>query len=131
MEREKPQTVSEYIAMFPEEVQEILGKIRKKAQKASPEAEEVISYGVPTFKLHGTYFIYFAAYKNHISIYPIPQGTDAFTEQIASYKKGKGTLQFPLNKPIPWPLIDEIIKFSLQTNIERTQNRKPKKTLKA
>lgn len=105
-----PQTIDEYIAGFPKEVQEILEKIRMTLKKAVPKAEEGISYQMPTFYLKGQYLIYFAAYKKHIGLYPVPSGDAEFNKEISAYRAGKGTLQFPLNKPIPYKLISKIAK---------------------
>ncbi len=123
----KPQTITDYIFDFPKDVQKKLERIREIARKTAPAAEEVISYGVPTFKLNGTYMVYFAGYKNHISIYPIPHGDDNFQAEIKPFVAGKGTLQFPLGKRMPWELVEKIIAQSLLTNLERTQSKKPKK----
>lgn len=119
-----PTSIEEYIARFPPEVQEILEKIRTTIRKAAPEAQETISYDIPTFTLRDIYLIYFAAYKKHISIYPVPTGTAEFNEEIAAYQTGKGTLQFPLDKPIPYGLIRKIVKFSLVDNSKRAKTKK-------
>lgn len=112
-----PQNIDEYIAGFPRDVREILEKIRTMIKKTAPAAEETISYKIPTFMLRGHYLIYFAAYRNHISLYPIPLGDDAFNEELSPYKAGKGTLRFPLDKPIPFGLIKKIVKFSIKRNL--------------
>lgn len=104
------QSIEEYIAGFPNEVQEILQKIRMTIKKAVPEAEETISYNMPTFNLRGQYLIYFAAYKKHIGLYPVPTGDKKFNEELSTYRAGKGTLQFPLDQPIPYNLISKIVK---------------------
>src|ERR671922_2464426 len=103
-----PRDIDEYIAGFPPDVQDILQKIRMTIRKAAPQAEETISYKIPTFNLKGHYLIYFAAYKKHIALYPAPIGVPEFEEEIAPYASGKGTLQFPLDKPIPYKLITKI-----------------------
>ena len=110
----------EYIARFPKEVQDILQTLRKSIREELPKAGETISYGVPTFKLNGTYVVYFAGYAKHISIYPVFDSLEQELPEIALYRKGKGTLQFPLNKPLPLPLIRKVIKNLLKFNIERT-----------
>ena len=116
-----PQTpirdIDEYIAGFPEEIQEILQKIRVTIKKAAPEAEEGISYKMPTFNLDGHYLIYFAAYKKHIGLYPVPTGDKKFKEEIAGYQTGKGTLQFPLDQPIPYALITRMVKLRIKENL--------------
>jgi uncharacterized protein YdhG (YjbR/CyaY superfamily) len=104
-----PQNIDEYITGFPKDVQEILKKIRATIKKAAPGAEEAISYKMPTFNLKGQYLIYFAAYKKHIGLYPVPAGDPEFNKEVSAYKAGKGTLQFPLDKPIPYNLISKIV----------------------
>ena len=103
----KTKTIDSYIAGFPTEVQKHLKKIRSLIRKAAPAAEETIKYGIPTYVLHGN-LIYFAAFKNHISIFPRTKGMDAFKKKIARYEAGRGTLQFPLDEPIPFELIGEL-----------------------
>ncbi|MFX0012021.1 MAG: iron chaperone, partial [Candidatus Hermodarchaeota archaeon] len=107
MSRTKIETIDEYISKFPENVQEILQNLRKTISKSAPEAREAISYQIPTFKLNGN-LVHFAAYKNHIGFYPTPSGIEAFKNELTSYKVSKGTIQFPLNKPIPFDLIQKI-----------------------
>ena len=124
MKRAVPGTIDEYINGFPEDVQEILEKIRAIIKKAAPKAQETISYGIPTFTLRDTYLIYFAAYKKHIAIYPVPTGDPEFNEQISAYRAGKGTLQFPLDKKIPYDLIRKLVKHSLQDNLTRAEGKK-------
>ena len=109
----KVETIDEYISKFPENVQEILQNIRKTISKSAPEAEEAISYQIPTFKLNGN-LVHFAAYKNHIGFYPTPSGIEAFKNELTSYKVSKGTIQFPLNKPIPFDLLQKIVKFRVK-----------------
>ena len=111
--------VDEYIAGFPDDVQKILKKIRTTIRKAAPKAEEKISYGIPTFTLNGRPFIYFAGFKNHVSVYPAPRGSAEFKKELAGYKGGKGTVQFPLDKPIPYELITRIVKFRIKENLKR------------
>jgi uncharacterized protein YdhG (YjbR/CyaY superfamily) len=113
--------IDEYIAGFPHDVQEILEKIRTTIRKAAPEAEETISYQMPTFTLKGKYLIYFAAYKKHVGLYPAPRGNAEFNEELSVYKAGKGTVRFPLDKPIPFDLISQIVKFRAKENLERAQ----------
>lgn len=112
----KPKNTEEYISSFPPATQKILQQIRTAIKKIAPKAEEAISYGIPVFNLNGTYLIYLAGYKNHVSIYPAPRGKDEFKEILSSYKGGKGTVQFPLDKPIPFNLITKIVKFRMQEN---------------
>ena len=113
MDRTKAKSIDEYIARFPADVQDILEKIRTTIRNAAPDAQETISYGMPTFTLKG-YLVYFAAYKKHIGFYPAPIGIEEFKDDIAEYEAGKGTLQFPLNKPIPYDLIRKIVIFRVK-----------------
>jgi uncharacterized protein YdhG (YjbR/CyaY superfamily) len=115
--------IDEYILGFPEKVQEILQKIRLTIKKAAPEAEEVISYQMPTFRLNGN-LVHFAAFKDHIGFYPIPSGIEAFKEELAPYKGGKGSVQFPVNGKIPYSLITKIVKFRVMETREKMQKRK-------
>jgi uncharacterized protein YdhG (YjbR/CyaY superfamily) len=120
-----PQNIDDYIADFPADVQEVLQKIRITIKKAAPKAEEAISYKIPTFNLKGQYLIYFAAYKKHIGLYPVPSGDEEFNQEISIYQAGKGTLRFPLDKPIPYKLISKIVKIRAKENSAKaTANRK-------
>ena len=105
--------IDEYIATFPEEIQEVLQDVRITIHKAAPEAEEAISYQMPTFKLNGN-LVHFAAWKNHIGFYPTPSGTKEFQKEIAKYAFAKGSIQFPLNEPMPLALITKIVKFRVK-----------------
>ena len=111
--QEAPQTIDAYIAVFPEDVQAILQQVRRTIHEAAPEATEAISYQMPTFKLNGN-LVHFGAFKNHIGFYPVPSGMAAFEEELAAYKQGKGSVQFPLNKPMPLDLIRRIVEFRVQ-----------------
>lgn len=102
-------TIDEYIAAFSVEIQEILRKIRQVIRDAAPEAKEAISYQMPTFKLNGN-LVHFAAFKDHIGFFPTPSGVDAYPE-LMQYKTGKGTLQFPLDQPIPYEIIRRVVEF--------------------
>lgn len=117
-------SIDAYIASFPEDIQKILKELRATVKAAAPDAGETISYGIPTFTLNGTYLIYFAGWKNHISIYPIPTGTEAFNKQVSQYVEGKGTLKFPLDKPLPLKLITRIVKLRVNENRKRTDKKK-------
>ncbi len=112
-------SMDEYIATFPDDMQKILQELRSTIKSAAPEAEEKISYGMPTFMLNGKYLIYFAGWKNHISVYPVPTGSDEFNRKIAPYIAGKGTLKFPLDKPLPLDLVTEMVKLHLAGNLEK------------
>jgi uncharacterized protein YdhG (YjbR/CyaY superfamily) len=118
-----PKNIDEYIAGFPPQVQEILQKIRMTIQKAAPKAEETMSYKMPTFNLNGHYLVYFAAYKNHIGFYRSPIGAPEFQDALTRYQAGRGTLQFPLDQPIPYPLISRIVKFRAKENLAKPPKR--------
>jgi uncharacterized protein YdhG (YjbR/CyaY superfamily) len=117
MRKKEFRTIDEYIKTFPEDVQFILEKIRQTIRKAAPEAVEAISYGIPTFKLNGRYLVYFAAWKNHVGSYPMPSGAKAFKKELSVYKQGKGSIQFPLDRPIPYDLVYKIVSFRIKDNL--------------
>jgi uncharacterized protein YdhG (YjbR/CyaY superfamily) len=102
------ETVDEYVASFPAHVQDILQEIRQQCRTAVPGGAETISYGIPTITRNGRYVVYFAAWAHHISVYPVPDGDDAFRVAIEQYRSAKGTLKFPLHKPIPFELIGDV-----------------------
>jgi uncharacterized protein YdhG (YjbR/CyaY superfamily) len=102
-------TIDEYISAFPADVQAILERVRQAIRKAAPQATETMSYGIPTFDLNGKHLVFFAAWKHHISVYPLPAGDDAFQRKIAQYKRVKSTVQFPLDKTVPYDLVGEIV----------------------
>ena len=104
-------TIDEYIRTFPEDVRAILEKMRQTIRKAAPDAVEAISYQMPTFKLNGRNLVHFAAWKGHIGFYPTPSGTTAFQKELAPYKKSKGSVQFPLDRPIPYNIVKKIVAF--------------------
>ena len=120
-----PKDIDEYIAGFPQDVQEILEKIRATIKKAAPDAEETISYQMPTFTLKGN-LVHFAAFKNHIGFYPTPTGTEQFQKELSVYKGGKGSVRFPLDQPIPFALITKIVRFRVKENLERAQAKEKK-----
>ncbi|MGQ0541820.1 MAG: iron chaperone [Blastocatellia bacterium] len=109
--RKAPKDIDDYFSAFPTEIQTVLQKIRSAIRKAAPQAEEAISYQIPTFRIDGKNMIYFAAFKNHVSIYPAPRGVEEFEADMAKYKGGKGTVQFPLDEKIDYGLITRIVKF--------------------
>lgn len=113
-----PQNIDEYIAAFPKEVQSILQLVRTSIRKAAPDAEETINYQMPTFKLQGD-LVHFAGYKNHIGFYPAPSGIEAFKKQLSVYKGAKGSVQFPLDQPMPLELITKIVKFRVKETMEK------------
>ncbi|MGE7879378.1 iron chaperone [Peribacillus muralis] len=119
-------TIDEYIVQFPDDVQEILKTIRNVIKAAAPEASEKISYQMPTFAMHGN-LVHFAAYKNHIGFYPTSRGISAFEDALSEYKRSKGAVQFPLNKPIPYDVITEIVTFRVKENIEKAAAKAKKK----
>ena len=121
-----PQTIDDYIAGFPPEVQEILQKIRITIRQAAPDAEETIKYLMPTFTLKGN-LVHFAAFKKHIGFYPVPTGIEQFKDELSVYKGGKGSVRFPLDQPIPYDLIRRIVEFRVQENLEKAQTKGKKK----
>lgn len=119
-------SIDEYISQFPAEVQEILMKLRNIIREAAPGAEEKISYQMPAFVLHGN-LVYFAAFKKHIGFYPTPSGIDAFREELSGYKGAKGSVQFPIDKPMPYELIDRIVRYRVEENTRKSETVKKSK----
>ncbi len=107
------QSVDEYISLQPKKVQVLLVKLRGVIKKLLPDATEIISYQIPAFKVDGRYVIYFAGWKKHVSLYPIPRGTAAFRKAINPFVKGKGTISFSLDKPLPMAIIKDMVKYCL------------------
>jgi uncharacterized protein YdhG (YjbR/CyaY superfamily) len=122
-------TVDEYIEGFPDDVQAIMEAIRATIKKIAPDAQEGISYQIPTFKRNATFLIYFAGFKKHVSLYPILSECPGFEAELAPYRSGRGTAKFPLDKPIPFALIEKIVKFMVRENERRTAAR-PKRSEK-
>ena len=120
------QSIEEYILQFPPDIQEILKMLRKVIKESAPEAEEKISWQMPTFVLHGN-LVHFAAHKNHIGFYPAPSGIDAFKNELSGYKGAKGSVQFPIKKPMPYELISKIVKFRVAENIKNVEEKLEKK----
>ncbi|AIQ28784.1 MULTISPECIES: iron chaperone [Paenibacillus] len=120
------ESVDQYISAYAPEVQEILQTLRKVIREAAPEAEEKISYQMPTFFLHKN-LVHFAAFKNHIGFYPAPQGIEAFKEELAKYKGAKGSVQFPIHEPLPYELITRIVKFRVEENQQQAAGKAQKK----
>lgn len=120
------QDIDTYISEFPEEIQALLTQIRVTIRAAAPEAEEAIKYAMPTFVLNGN-LVHFAAFKNHIGFYPVPSGIKAFEEELSVFKMGKGSVQFPLDKPMPLELIDKIVRFRVMENAEKIRKKRSSK----
>ena len=110
-------TIDEYISGFPKEAQVVLRELRQEIRKSAPEAEETISYGIPTFDLNGFHLVHFAAYKNHIGFYPTSSGIRAFQKDLSSFKTSKGAVRFPLTEPIPFDLVRKIVRFRVKENM--------------
>ena len=117
-DRGSPQTIDAYIAGFPYDIQAILQNIRRTIREVAPDAQEAIKYHMPTFILHGN-LVHFAAFKQHIGLYPTPSGITQFKEELAPYAGAKGSVRFPLDRPIPFDLIRKIVQFRVQENMER------------
>ncbi len=117
------ETIDEYIAGFPKNVQKLLKEMRTTIKKAAPKAEEAMKYAIPTFVLKGN-LVHFAAYKNHIGFYPAPQGIEEFKKELSKYKGAKGSVQFPLDEPLPLTLVTKIVKFRAAMNLEKAKAKK-------
>ncbi|MBC7959769.1 MAG: DUF1801 domain-containing protein, partial [Vallitaleaceae bacterium] len=122
-------SMDDYISRFSPAVQDILNDLRKMIHENAPDATEKISYQMPTFDLYGN-LVHFAAYENHIGFYPTPTGLEAFADEIAQYKKGKGSIQFPIDQPLPVALITGMVKMRVVENLQREAERKNKKKKK-
>jgi len=120
---EKPKNVDDYVASFPESTQVILEQCRQAIKNNAPEAMEVISYGMPAFKLNGI-LVWFAAYSKHIGFYPKASAIEVFKEKLSIYKSAKGSVQFPLDKPLPIELITEIVKYRVAENMQLEKSKK-------
>jgi uncharacterized protein YdhG (YjbR/CyaY superfamily) len=118
MEKDIISNIDAYISQFPADVQNLLNELRATIQEAAPDAEETISYAMPTFRLKGN-LVHFAAYKNHIGFYPAASGIKAFSKELSQYKGAKGSVQFPLDKPLPLDIVSEIVKFRVKENLEK------------
>ena len=119
-------TIDEYIATFPEETRKILEELRAVIKDVAPEAVEKISYQMPTFDLKGN-LVHFAAFKNHIGLYPTPSGTEAFKEELSIYQGAKGSIKFPIDEPLPMKLIRKIVKFRVAENLKKAGMKSGKK----
>ena len=111
-------SIDEYIATFPEDIQAILEAVRATIKAAAPEAQEKISYQMPTFFLNGN-LVHFAAFKKHIGFYPAPHGIEAFKDELSVYKGAKGSVQFPLDEPMPLELISRIVHYRVAENLKK------------
>lgn len=120
-------SVKEYVAGFPKETQTVLNEVRSAITKAAPDAEEKISYGMPAYHLHGKPLVYFGGYEKHVGFYATPTGHEAFEKELSVYKQGKGSVQFPLDKPMPISLITKIVKFRAKENLEKVKSKKSNK----
>lgn len=109
--RSQATTIDEYIAEFPPETQAVLQEVRALIRSVAPEATETISYAIPTFDLNGKHLVHFAGYARHVGLYPTPSGMVEFADELAPYKSGKGSAQFPLGTPLPTDLIRRIVEF--------------------
>lgn len=128
MAEEKPTyaSIDDYIAAFSPEIQEKLLALREVIKKAAPEATEKISYQMPTFAQHGN-LVHFAAYKHHIGLYPGANGVAAFIEELSDYKLSKGTIQFPIDQPLPMELVTKIVQFKVDENTKKAESKSKKK----
>ncbi len=122
---EKISSVDEYIKSFPKATQKHLKEIRATIKKEAPEAEEVISYGMPAFKFYGM-LVYYAAYEHHIGFYSLPSGNAAFKKELSKYKTGKGSIQFPIEEAMPHDLIKKMVQFRIKENLGKEKLKKKK-----
>lgn len=124
MNTNAPFTIDEYIAGFPVDIQLILDQVRSTIKQAAPDAEESIGYGMPAYKAYGKPLVYFAAFKNHIGFYATPTGHAEFAKELSKYKQGKGSVQFPIDQPMPLTLIAQIVEFRVIENQEKAKAKK-------
>ena len=122
MKRDTATNIDDYIAGFPEDVQQLLSRMRMASKEAAPAATEAISYGIPTFKLNGN-LVHFAAFKNHISFFPTSSGIAAFKKELSGYKGSRGTVQFPFGQPLPLGLVCRIVKFRVKESIAKAKKK--------
>jgi len=116
-------TIDEYIAGFPKNIRELLEELRRVIRESAPQAEEAIRYGIPTFRLKGN-LVHFAAFNHHIGFYPTPSAITTFSEELSPYKQSKGTVQFPLDRPIPYDLVRKIVHYRVEEMLEREKKKK-------
>ncbi len=122
-DRKNAENIDEYIGMYPVEVQNILQNLRQIIRQNAPEAVETMSYQIPTFALNGN-LVHFAAFTKHIGFYPTPSGIEAFRDELAYYKLAKGSVQFPLDQPLPMELIGRIVRFRVEENVQKKKKQK-------
>jgi uncharacterized protein YdhG (YjbR/CyaY superfamily) len=120
MSKRQVKTIDEFIAGFPKEVRVVLEELRRVIRESAPGVEETISYGIPTFDLNGRHLVHFSAYENHVGFYPTPSGIEAFKKELSHFKTSKGTVQFSLDKSVPFDLVRRIVKF----RVKETESRK-------
>ena len=120
--RKTPKSFADYLERFPKDVQQRLQKMRLTVKKAAPQAKEKMSYGIPAFSLHGM-LVWFAAFKNHIGFYPRTSAIAAFKKELSAYKGAKGSVQFPLDKLLPFPLISRMVKFRVKENLSKAKQK--------
>ncbi len=125
---QKPANTDAYIASFPKETQRLLKQVREAIKQAAPKAEEMISYGMPAYKLNGRPLVYFAGYEHHIGFYPTPVAIESFKKELSVYKNAKGSVQFPIDKAMPVSLIKQMVKFKVAQNAEKEKTKKNKYT---
>lgn len=126
MDKAPAKNIDEYIAAFPESTQVLLEQMRTTIAKAAPQAAETINYAMPTFQFKGN-LVHFAGYANHIGFYPAPSGIEVFKKELSVYKGAKGSVQFPLDKPLPLSLVTKIVKFRVKENMEKAAAKAKKK----
>ncbi len=119
--RSTAESIDEYIAEFPPEIQAVLEEVRALIHASAPDATETISYAIPTFDLNGKHLVHFAGFAKHIGFYPIPSGMEAFKQDFKPYKTGKGSVQFPLDRPLPVDLIRRIVEFRVEESASNAQ----------
>jgi len=119
-ERPTVGSIDEYIAEFPRETQGVLKELRALIQATAPDATETISYAMPTFDLNGRHLVHFAGFAQHVGLYPTPSGIEAFKAELEPYKNAKGSVQFPLGKPMPWDLVRRIVEYRVGENARKT-----------
>jgi uncharacterized protein YdhG (YjbR/CyaY superfamily) len=126
----KYETIADYIAEYPKDVQVLLEQLRATIKRSAPKATEAIKYGLPTFVLNGN-LVHFGAFKNHIGFYPTPSGTQTFKKDLSRYEGGKGSIRFPLDKPLPLKLIRSIVEFRVKESAKKQPETKSRRTSKA